>query len=232
MQQWVENNLIVKAITGSRAYGTDTPDSDWDYRGVTVPPAAYTLGLMNFEQYESQANDDIVYYGVKKFFKLVLNSNPNILELLFLPKDCIVESTPHWKEVVAHREHFLSKKAIVTYGGYARSQLKKLNLEKNSKEWENTKPAMHLIRLLEAGRELLVDGHISVRSEKVELLREIRAGNMTPNGVLLLAKSYMKTFDEAADKTTLPDEPSFEVAQRLCAEITWDYVYPFTKNKR
>ena len=37
--------LLFKAVTGSRAYGTDTPESDTDYRGVFVMPRENFFGL-------------------------------------------------------------------------------------------------------------------------------------------------------------------------------------------
>src|SRR5687767_2292938 len=43
-QAWVFDNLVFLHIGGSTLYGTDTPDSDLDVRGVTIPPKSYWVG--------------------------------------------------------------------------------------------------------------------------------------------------------------------------------------------
>ena len=41
----VESGLILLALTGSQAYGTATPTSDRDYKGVFIAPKDYYLGF-------------------------------------------------------------------------------------------------------------------------------------------------------------------------------------------
>lgn len=129
----IEEHIIFKGISGSHAYGMATPESDVDYRGIAIPPREYFLGpFKQFEQYESKpdpndpSKEDSVMFDIRKFFSLAANSNPNILELLWLPEDCIVTMTPWMERIMAHRDKFLSVRVGYTYSGYAMAQLKRI----------------------------------------------------------------------------------------------------------
>lgn len=120
-----KNNLIIfEAITGSRAYGTNLPHSDTDFRGVFILPEEIILGMNYVEQVNDEKND-IVFYELKRFLQLLTLNNPNILELLNAPEDCIVQKTPFFEEILQHRDKFLTKKCKHTFGGYAVEQIKK-----------------------------------------------------------------------------------------------------------
>lgn len=54
MSDFWETRLILKVLSGSRAYGLDHPGSDFDTRGVCIPPLEYHLGLHTFEQHEAE----------------------------------------------------------------------------------------------------------------------------------------------------------------------------------
>lgn len=122
--------VIYLGVYGSHAYGTSTPESDIDVRGILIPPQRFTFGpLKTFEQYEEKPNEDgtdAVIYGLKKFVSLAVSSNPSILDLLFLPEDCIWVVTPYVESLLAIRDSFLSIKAQNTYVGYATEQLRRI----------------------------------------------------------------------------------------------------------
>jgi len=129
-----ENCLIFECITGSRLYGTNTPESDFDYRGICVPPMNILLDpFMNFDQKDSGfEEEDRAIYALGKFMKLCADANPNIIELLFIPLENIVVTSDIWKKIILNRHLFLSKKAKYTFTGYAYSQL---NAIKNHRQW-------------------------------------------------------------------------------------------------
>ena len=89
---------IFEGVTGSRLYGTFTETSDWDYRGVVIPPLEVLLDpFMKFSVQDSGFNeDDKALYDLGKFFELRSAANPNILELLFVPEDFIIFKKPEW----------------------------------------------------------------------------------------------------------------------------------------
>lgn len=129
------NGVIFLTLHGSHAYGTATPDSDYDIRGVLIAPRKYYTGYLHrFEHFERTKPYDISIFELQKFCKLAADANPNILELLFIPRDKWLFHTPAWERLVNNRHLFLSKKCKFTFSGYAVSQLKRI---KNHYHWIN-----------------------------------------------------------------------------------------------
>ena len=114
--------IIFECISGSRAYGTDLPTSDTDIRGVFVLPQADLYGLEYTEQVNDDTND-MIFYELRRFVELLAKNNPNILELLCAPADCILYKHPLFDRL--RPEDFLSKLCKDTFAGYAVSQIKK-----------------------------------------------------------------------------------------------------------
>jgi hypothetical protein len=79
-------------------------------------------GLEYTEQLNNDTNDE-VYYELKRFIDLLNKNNPNILELLATPEDCILFRHPIVDEIKP--ELFLSRLCKDTFAGYAQSQIKK-----------------------------------------------------------------------------------------------------------
>ncbi|TSE07287.1 nucleotidyltransferase domain-containing protein [Aquimarina algiphila] len=115
-------NIIFKCISGSRAYGLATATSDTDIRGVFVLPKEQFYSLEYIGQINNETND-IVYYELRKFIELLSKNNPNILELLNVPKDCILKKDPIFDQI--KMEYFLSGLCKNTFANYAYTQIKK-----------------------------------------------------------------------------------------------------------
>jgi hypothetical protein len=121
----IHNNqsvMLLQVISGSRAYGLDTPQSDTDIKGVFALPKREFYGLNYTEQVNSQTND-IVYYELGRFVDLLMNNNPNLLELLATPEQFVLHKTPVISRLKP--EMFLSKLCCKTFAGYAQSQIHK-----------------------------------------------------------------------------------------------------------
>jgi len=129
---WIENNTILLARHGSRAYGTHNENSDEDFKGVAVPTKKYFHGFsLNFEQaILSDPNPDTVIYGVKKFFQLATQCNPSLLEMLFASDEDIIINNKFGQIIIDNRNLFLTKKARFTFGGFAHNQLKRIKLHR------------------------------------------------------------------------------------------------------
>jgi uncharacterized protein len=124
LHQLQQNNshLLLKCISGSQAYGLALPHSDTDIKGVFVLPKSEFYGLQYTDQINNETNDKM-FYEVKKFFDLLLKNNPNLLELLNTPADCVVYKHPLMANIKS--EMFLSRLCAQTFGQYAYAQIKK-----------------------------------------------------------------------------------------------------------
>nr|WP_314228453.1 nucleotidyltransferase domain-containing protein [uncultured Kingella sp.] len=117
-----QNLILLEAISGSRAYNLATPESDTDIKGVFYLPRHLYYGLGYIPQIANETND-IVYYELGRFIELLLQSNPNTLELLASPKHCVRHRSPL---MGAFRpEWFISLACRQSFAGYALGQIRK-----------------------------------------------------------------------------------------------------------
>ncbi len=119
------NRIILMGLGGSYAYGTNNENSDIDFRGVTLNLPSDLLGLTEFEQYED-TNTDTVIYSFNKIVKLLLECNPNTIELLGLDDSQYLIKTELGQKLLDNRQLFLSKRAAKSFGGYASAQFRRL----------------------------------------------------------------------------------------------------------
>jgi len=125
LQDLRDNGLIIyEVIAGSHAYGTATETSDTDIRGVFMQPIDKILGLEYDDQVSDEMND-ITFYELGKFLELIYTNNPNIIELLNTPEDCVIYKAPIFDMILENRDKFISKLCKNSFGGYATQQIKK-----------------------------------------------------------------------------------------------------------
>ena len=127
LQQLRESGWIVyEYIRGSKLHNIDTEHSDTDIGGVFILPQKYLLGLQS--SYISQVSDeksDIVFYELGTWINLLLKSNPNAIESLFIPEDKIIYKDKCLNTIFENRNKFLSKTIFKHISGYAYSQIQK-----------------------------------------------------------------------------------------------------------
>ncbi len=117
--------IMLLGVSGSYGYGTNRETSDIDFRGVTLSLPSDLIGLTRFEQYEDGGTDTVIY-SFNKFIELILNCNPNTIEILGLDPDQYVILSPLGQKLLDHKDLFLSKRAAVSFGHYATAQLRRL----------------------------------------------------------------------------------------------------------
>ncbi|GAA0188977.1 hypothetical protein GCM10009122_48440 [Fulvivirga kasyanovii] len=117
-----KNLIIYECLSGSHAYGLSTPGSDIDIKGVFILPEDEFYGL-NYVSQVSDESNDTVYYELRRFVELLSKSNPNILELLYSPEDCIRIMHPIFKPL--RQSVLLSKECKESFGGYGIAQIRK-----------------------------------------------------------------------------------------------------------
>lgn len=137
MQPFVMDELIFMTVAGSKMYGTSTPQSDLDKRGVTVPPKNVVFGFARRFDVQKVEGEDTEIYALMKYMSLVAENNPNIMELLYAPDDCVLKTTPTWEKLREKRDSFLSAKCYHTFSGYAHNQLSRI---RGHREWLRDPP--------------------------------------------------------------------------------------------
>lgn len=121
----LNNNIILLGLGGSHAYGTNTPNSDLDIRGIATNRIKNILTGQDFEQVVDVPTDTVVY-SVEKMFKLLAACNPNTIEILGLKPDHYLYLSDAGKLLLENKNLFLSQIAIYSFAGYATSQLRRM----------------------------------------------------------------------------------------------------------
>ena len=132
-----KDKIIFKAITGSQAYGTSTPESDIDYKGIVMQHSDELISFGYKEQFN--ITKDETYYELRRFMELLSDANPTALELLHTPKNCILTTSPQFELLYSHRDKFITQKCINSFAIYGYSQIKKAQGLDKKMNWENSK---------------------------------------------------------------------------------------------
>lgn len=187
---------------------------------------------------------DCTAYEIRKFVKLLLKGNPNVLGSLYLPDDRYIYCTPAWDLLKGIRGKFLTKNIIGSFGGYAKAMFKEMTsttippsgegpfmggkrAELRIKHGYDVKAASHALRILQMGIEGLSSGELfpdrSVKGDD-EIYRAIKNGEWPLDSVLELGKTLSQEFDSAARGTILPNVPDLDpitetLVKIICKEV-------------
>lgn len=112
-------------LSGSKAYGTDILTSDTDIRGVALERPEEVYGSKVFEQVEERETDTVVY-ALRKFVGLCKACNPNVIEMLGTKPEHVLFANDIGRLLRENVELFLSKRAYITFTGYATAQLRRI----------------------------------------------------------------------------------------------------------
>lgn len=129
--------ILLAYVRGSHMYGTSNEKSDVDITFVYQQPTDEIL-KSNYKEQISIGKNDVVGYEIQRFLQLLSQNNPNILESLDIPEDCLIYKHSHMDEIL-DQKIWLSKLTKNTILGYAQSQIKKatgLNKHMNRQDVE------------------------------------------------------------------------------------------------
>ncbi|MEK6878864.1 MAG: nucleotidyltransferase domain-containing protein [Nanoarchaeota archaeon] len=88
-------NLIFKALSGSKAYGLDSENSDTDIRGVFITDKIQEIFGLRKRECQKGEGEDELYYEFKHFLNLLRNGNTTAIEMLYTKNPIITCS--FWK---------------------------------------------------------------------------------------------------------------------------------------
>ena len=86
--------IMLLGVSGSHGYGTSRPGSDIDLRGAALNLPSDLIGLTSFEQFEDRKTDTVIY-SFMKLVNLLLNCNPNTIEILGLDDNHLNKHAMH-----------------------------------------------------------------------------------------------------------------------------------------
>jgi len=134
-----KEQIILKTIFGSHLYGTDTPESDKDYK-VIYMPSKWDI-LLNKNLHTSQQKQtkigkgkntkediDIEYIPLHQFIKLACQGDTMALDLLHTPGSVIIKKNYIWAEIQERRKTFYTRN-LKAFVGYARKQASKYGIK-------------------------------------------------------------------------------------------------------
>lgn len=253
---WMLDNLHYLTIVGSQAYHIATETSDLDITGFCLEPRecivpssyGYIPGFdeipafKNYQKHSLRDNDDdrtydLSVYGLVNFFHLLSDGNPNIVEMLFTGRECVLHSSDLGEKVRSNRNLFLSKTFAFKCRMYAHSQLSKLSREPEGKRkalvdkfgWD-TKYQSHIYRLMYQSEEVL-KGNGLVLEKYAELLKAVRRGEIKPDDTRQWFTEKERELEKLETKSSLPQKPDRQLVKNLLVECiqshygnVWDVV--------
>lgn len=216
-------------LAGSRLFGIDTSESDYDYVGALVEPEAYRVGLKNYKQegknhqhgFEQHMfkgdNFEGSIYSLWKLVSMFAEGNPTILALMFA--DPITDDY----EICTNdfRDLVVSRKSGHRFLKYMEAQRKSMTGERAShtkrpelldEHGFDTKFGGHLIRLGHQGCEFLETGYITLpmpEKERQDVL-DIRAGKWTMSEVVAEASALEYRMETLLGETDLPEDADWD----------------------
>jgi len=215
-----QGRFALLATVGSRAYGTDNAGSDWDFKGVYVASHARMFSLAGAQQTLTPGQGDMTIYELAHFCKLAAAANPTVLEVLWADQ---YEASVLGDMLRRNRDLFLSKRVLQTYGGYAKSQIKKMQEgtggSRGADHHKRRKFRLHTIRLLFAGIEALRSGTIAVRLTETNRDLVNIVADYDETRFALVASDLFKMMDREAVFSKLPDKPNEAKIDALMYDI-------------
>jgi predicted nucleotidyltransferase len=237
---------------GSVAYGVSSDTSDVDVYGWGIPPnddlfphlrgevPGFGTPRLRFEQYQEHHVEDrdalaghgrmydLTIYGIVKFFNLAMENNPNVIDSLFTPANCVLHSTRVGNLVRENRRLFLHKGAWPKFKGYAYSQLHKISIKQPQgkraelvqKHGYDVKFAYHVVRLLTEVEMILTAQDIDLQRDN-EQLKAIRRVEWTEERLRSWCAEKETHLERAYAQSTLratPDEPKIRALLLNCLE--------------
>jgi hypothetical protein len=227
----------LKRIKTHRSWLSSPPTRKPSREDLGLPVAGGTLSRDDQNRIEQSIANKIRSYGIDNvdmpkptriavqerldaFYRDVLSASDEDLDdrmravathALELPPD-VVAALNAEKKYRAALKHWDSYQTWKTHRNPARAELER-------EHGYDTKHAMHLIRLMRMGLEVLETGDLRVRRDDADDLSAIRDGAMSFDELLTAATALRESMESAAASTTLPSDVDHDGVDALLAEM-------------
>lgn len=245
-------NVQYEVLGGSISYGVSSENkSDVDVVGFCIPPKELVFPHLageipgfgtqiqrfeNWQQHHIKDQDarkeyDITIYSIVRYVELCRQNNPNMIDSLFVPQDCVLFSTQVGQLLRENRKLFLHKGCWHKFKGYAYSQVSQLTsrtYEKDSKRAQDvekhgfsTKFGYHTLRLLSECQQILETGDLDLRANN-EQLKACRRGEISAEEIRRIFSEQERVLENLYSTSKLqhsPDENKIKNLLLNCLEI-------------
>lgn len=229
-------NKLLEIKFGSHLYGTNTPSSDVDYKGIYLPTAreiclnTYSRTIVqqkSKKQGERNTSDDVdrEYFSLDRYLQLLLDGQTVALDMFFAPDWAFVYQNPQWCWVLQiifdHKMDFLSSN-INAFVGYARRQAARYGIRGSR---------MHVLKaLLELLDELPPHDKLIYHLDNINALEERLNGfiSLDKKFCLIEVNRKKELFLHANDRS-IPLHATVLTAQKLFRKLYDQYSDRATK---
>lgn len=144
--KFLSTNTVYEVIMGSVAYGVSQGSSDNDIYGFAIPYKedifphlrgeieGFGKQKQRFDQFQQHhikdeqegKSYDITIYNIVRYFQLCMENNPNMVDSLFVPDNCVLFASSIGQKVRENRRIFLHRGSWHKFKGYCFSQKTKM----------------------------------------------------------------------------------------------------------
>lgn len=248
---FMSGSIQYETICGSMSYGVSSDSSDMDIMAFCIPDKGTVFPHLNgeidgfgtklprFEQFQEhhiqsldgQTEYDVTCYNIVKYFQLLMENNPNIVDSIYTPERCVLHETNKVGRLVRdNRDLFLHKGSWHKFKGYAYAQMRKIREKTNrqnpkraesiEKYGYDVKFAYHVVRLINEVEMIMTEHTLDLERGR-EQLKSIRRGEWPLEKI----EAYMLSKEAALESVYLtstlrysPDEQAIKELLFHCLE--------------
>ena len=130
---------LVRILFGSHLYGTNTPESDWDYKAVHLPSPDDILlqrvkGSIGTKRPKMEGEKNVAgeldeeSYALQRYLSLLAEGQTVAIDMLFAPESSILKSSNFWGYIQSNKHRLLNKRSTA-FVGYCRTQANKYGIK-------------------------------------------------------------------------------------------------------
>lgn len=244
--RFLETSVQYEVIMGSVAYGVSEDHSDMDIYGFAIPPRdmvfphlqghlhGFDPEFESFNQFQQHHIEDknalggkgrkydLTIYSIVKYFRLLADCNPNIIDSLFVPRRCVLYTTAIGEMIRERRKLFLHKGCWATFKGYAYTQMHKMKTKQPEGKrvhliqefGYDVKFAYHVVRLLNEVEQIMAEENLEL-DRNSDQLKAIRRGDWTQEQVENYFFEKEKHLEHLYVQSKLPVQPDMTAIKHL-----------------